>query len=306
MKLIKRITILTAVGAVLTLSSCAPVDSMADEQYQKEIYLIGAYNRVASFDLPYGDAQQAYVSVAVSGSLYIERNVDVTMCENSAIIDWYNGKYMLDAPVRYQLLDPRSINIPSWRTTIKAGEVYARLPFTVNSQGLHCDSLYAIGVSIASVSDYSKAPEDTSLILTFKLTNAWSGNYQMEAQRTELSEDPPGSGNWIETGMPVPVVIRRTLTAMSADTLRFFHEKTRETLAEYANSYNPGADYFGAINNWCIKMGRTEGTASFTLTAYNSFDILNGIANFDAGKITFSYDYRSGSVRYRMKGSFLR
>lgn len=306
MKLIKQTSAIIIAGLALCIASCSVVDPMANEQYQKDIYLVGAYGRVASFDLPYGDAQQAFVSVAVSGSLNIDQNVEVTLAGNNDIIHWYNGKYMLDAPVKYKALDPTSVSIPSWKTTIQAGEVYARLPFTVNSAGLHCDSLYAIGMLIASVSAYSKSAEDTALILTFKLTNPWSGNYQMDATKTELSEDPPGSGNWVEIGLPVPVVIRRTLTAISADTLRFFHEKTRETLAEYSNSYNPGVDYFNAINSLCIKVGRVSGTNNFTLSAYNSFDILNGIAIFEAGKFTFSYDYRSGPLRYRMKGSFLR
>jgi hypothetical protein len=305
MKLKYIITVLFAISAIF---ACTVVDPLANEQYQKDIYLVGAYNRVATFDLPYGDAQNAFISVAVSGTLDIDRDVDVTLANNNAIIDWYNDRYMLDAPVRYQRLDDASAVIPSWKTTIRAGDVYARLPFTVNSTGLHCDSLYAIGFSIESVSDYQKSTEDTELILTFKLTNEFSGNYQMEATKTKLREEilEGGGSQWVEDGTGTTVSIQRTLTAVSADTVRFFHEKTRETLAEYSNSWNPGADYFNAINNSCIKFGKVAGSNSFTVDPYGIFPVLDGEAAFDNGIFSFYYDYMEGNVRYRMKGSLTK
>lgn len=289
--------------AMCAVSACSVVDPMADEQYQKNIYIVGAYNKVATFDLPYGEAQNAFVSVAVSGTLNIENDVDVILVNNNPFIDWYNGKYMLDAPVKYKQLDPASIAIPSWKTTIRAGEVYAHLPFTVNSTGLHCDSLYAIGFSIESVSGYQKSTEDTELILIFKLTNEFSGNYQLEATKTRLVLD---NDEWVEEGMALPVSIRRTLTAVSSDTVRFFHEKTKETLAEYSNSWDPGADYFNAINNSCITFGKVEGNYNFTVQPYGVFPVLEGEATFNNGIFSFYYDYTENSTRYRMKGTLTK
>jgi hypothetical protein len=285
------------------VSECTVVDPLTDEQYQKDIYIVGAYNKVATFDLPYGEGQNAFVSVAISGTLNIDHDVNVTLANDDAVIDWYNGRYMLDAPVKYKRLNEEAVNIPSWKTTIHAGEVYARLPFTVNSTGLHCDSLYATGFAIESTSDYRKSTEDTVLILTFKLINDFSGNYQMEATKTKLLLDD--NSQWVEEGMAIPVSIQRTLSAVSADTVRFFHERTKETLAEYSNSWDPGADYFNAINNYCITFGKkTTGTNSFTVQAYGAFNILDGEATFDNGTFTFFYDYQEGPTRYRMKGSF--
>jgi hypothetical protein len=305
MKLKNIITVLFAISAIF---ACTVVDPLADEQYRKDIYIVGAYNRVATFDIPYGDAQNAFVSVAVSGTLDIDRDVDVTLVNNNVVIDWYNGKYMLDAPVKYKRLDNESVVIPSWKTTIRVGEVYARLPFTVNSTELHCDSLYAIGFSIESVSDYRKSTEDTELILTFKLNNGFSGNYQMEATKTKLREETleGGGSQWVEDGTGTTVSIQRTLTAVSADTVRFFHEKTRETLAEYSNSWDPGADYFAAINNYCIKFGKVAGSNSFTVEPYGVFPVFEGEATFNNGTLSFYYDYTEGSVRYRMKGTLTK
>jgi hypothetical protein len=298
--------VITVLFAISTLFACSVVDPLADEQYQKDIYIVGAYNKVATFDLPYGKAQDAFVSIAVSGTLNIDHDVNVTLAGNNSIIDWYNGRYMLDAPVKYQQLDNATVVIPSWKTTIHAGDTYARLPFTVNSTGLHCDSLYAIGLAIESVSDYRKSTEDTALVLTFKLINDFSGNYRMEATKTKLREDTLDGKDvqWVEEGMAIPVSIQRNLTAVSADTVRFFHEKTKETLAEYSNSWDPGADYFKAINDYCITFGKMEGSNRFTVEPYAAFPVIEGEATFDNGTFNFSYDYTEGSTRYRMKGSF--
>jgi hypothetical protein len=298
--------ILTGISAAFAVASCEIVDPMASEQYRKDIYIVGAYNRVSTFDLPYGESQNAFVSVAVSGTLSIEADVEVTLAGNNSIIDWYNGKYMLDAPVKYKQLSEASLTVPSWKTTIRAGDVYAHLPFTVNSTGLHCDSLYAIGVAIASVSGYQKSAADTALILTFRLTNEFSGSYQMEATKVRVEPEVLDNGDtasWVETGLPLPVSIRRTLTAMSADTVRLFHEKTKETLAEYSNSYDPGADYFAAISSSCVKFGRVPGSDKFTVQPYDAFPVLDGEATFANGGFTFRYDYTEGAARYRIQGT---
>jgi hypothetical protein len=298
-----KIKYLISILSVLFVG-CELVDPMAEEQYEKNVYIVGAYNRVSAFALPYGNAQEAFVSVALSGSLNTDHDVTVTLRQNNDIIDWYNGKYMLDAPVKYEKLDDALLNVPSWNATIRAGEVYALLPFSITSAGLHCDSLYAVGFEIASTSDYQLSPEDTELILTLKLTNEFSGAYQMEATKQTLTKQSDGS--WIETGMPVPVSIQRTLTAVSADTLRFFHEKTKETLDEYSNSWDPGADYFNAINASCLKLGRIAGTNEFSVSAYGVFPVIEGSASYADGVMTFAYDYTEGSTRYRMKGTFTK
>ena len=101
----------------------------------------------------------------------IDRNVEVVLTHNDATIEWYNNKYMLDAPLKYQKLGDQFCSFPSMSTTIKAGDVYSRLPFTVETSGLDCDKLYALTFKIESVSDYVKQPKDTVLIMNLNLTN---------------------------------------------------------------------------------------------------------------------------------------
>ncbi|WP_158602544.1 BT_3987 domain-containing protein [Proteiniphilum sp. X52] len=288
----------------ILFSACEVVDPLASEQYRKEVYIVGAYDNVFSVDLPFGDNEDTYISVAVSGSQRIDRDVKVTFKQNDGLVEWYNNRFMLDRPVKYQLLDTELVSVPSWSTTIKAGEIYARLPFKIKSTGLHCDSLYAVSFEIESVSDYMKSEEDASLILTLNLTNDYSGGFQLEATKSTLVQDE--NGEWIEMGLPVPVSIQRTLTAVSENAVRFFHDKERETYSEYTNSYDPGGDYFRAIDNFCVVFERMGETNDFSVHPWKSMSIVDGEATFGEKGFTFWYDYMQGTTRYRMKGAFTK
>jgi hypothetical protein len=290
---------------MILFTACSVVDPMASEQYRKDIYIVGANERISSFNVPYGSGQEAFVSISASGTQKVDKNIDVTLKRNDDIISWYNNKYMLDAPVKYRQLEAAKVNVPSWTTTLKAGELYTHFPFSVNTTGLHCDSLYAIGFAIESVSGYQMSESGTELIFTLKLANDYSGNYHLDATKTMLREEalPDGGTEWVEQGMSVPVSIQRTLTAVSENTVRFFHEKTKETLAEYSNSWNPGKDYFDAIKNFCIQFVRTTDN-KFTVEPWVNMKVLDGEAEYKNNMITFWYDYMEGSNRYRMKGTF--
>lgn len=316
-----KIYIIFSLLSILINIACDRIDPLASEQYQKNIYIIGANNRVASFEVPYGKDQPAFISISASGSLTVDQDVSVILKSNDALIDWYNKKYMLDKPVKYQRLNLDLVKVPSWTTTLQAGKIYTKFPFTITTEGLHCDSLYAVTFSIDSVSKYQKADSGTELIFTLKLTNAYSGDYQMNASKIMLIKKTlsDGTSEWEEQGLAIPVVIQRTLTAVSADTIRFFHEKTKETLAEYQNTWNPGKEYFDAIDKYCIMFCRIKDSNKFTVKPWGSMGILDGEAEFLEGDalegisseteqiekmFTFWYDYMDGSTRYRIKGTF--
>ena len=69
------------------------------------------------------------------------------------MIELYNKKFkFLATDIKYQGLAASAFEVPSYTTTLKAGETYARVPFKVKTEGLECDSLYAITFKIASSS----------------------------------------------------------------------------------------------------------------------------------------------------------
>lgn len=300
MKSIKINVLIFLLGTIL-YSSCVE-DPMASEQYQKDIYIIGANKDVSSFNLPYGDAQEAFISLSASGTHKVDRDVEIALKEAVGIIDKYNNKYLLDAAVKYRALPSDLVNIPSWKTTLKAGDIYTHLPFSISSSGLHCDSLYALTFEIESVSDYQIKESGKKMIFTLKLVNDFSGDYQMKATTMSLIENADGS--WVEDGSPTPIEIPRTLTACSAKEVRFFHGTTRQTLSEYSSSWEPGKDYFDAIKNYCIKFVQVNDSNKFTIEPWGAMEIIGGEAEYKKDEFSFWYDYMDDSERYRMKGTF--
>lgn len=292
--------------AVASFTACSVVDPMSAEQYKKEIYIVGANEGVASYDVPFGTEVPAFISLSASGTQKVDRDVEVILKYNEDIIEKYNAKYMLDEPVKYGQLPSQFTTVPNWTTTLKAGDIYTHFSFSVNTQSLHCDSLYCIGFEIESVSDYKKSDEGTTLIYRLNLTNDYSGTYHLDATKTALNLI---DGEWSEQGMDIPVSIQRNLTATSANKVRFFHEKIKETLPEYSNSWNPGQDYFNAIENSCIEFIRIGDSNDFTIEAWENFTIeTGGVASYDEENevFTFSYDYFDGTngPKYRMRGVF--
>ncbi len=286
--------------------ACEVVDPLAGEQYQKDIYIVGASERIATFNVPFGSQEGTFVSIAASGTKRVEQDVEITLRQTDSLIGWYNGKYMLDALVKYQALPGAIVNVSSWKATLPAGEIYTRFPFTINTSSLHCDSLYAIGMAIDAVSNYQKAGKGTDIIFVLKLVNDWSGNYQLEASKVKLRND---GGVWVEDGVPSDINVSRILTATSDSTVRFLHEATKETLAEYNTLWADQAAYYAALSSAGIQFVHTTGN-NFRVEAWDSggMPIVDGAAEYVTTGANpgfkFWYDFDDGVNRFRMEGVF--
>ena len=295
MKLIRTIYMLGLLAGLF--ASCSKESPLDGEQYFKQVYIVGAYEVVQQFDVAYNDeSQDAYVAVAAGGSQNADRNVEVVLTHNDATIDWYNNKYMIDAPLKYQKLEDELCNFPSMKTTIKAGEVYSRLPFSVETSGLDCDKLYALTFKIESVSDYVKHPKDTVLIMNLNLTNDFSGTYQMVAIRYTLNDAN-------EELTPSSVNMQRTLKAVNKDQIRFFNVTQNSDLSPTGNMTTE--DYFNSIDNNCVTFThQPDGT--FTVSSWKNLPVSNGTVTFEEDTFTFCYDYESGGKRYRLRGTMTK
>jgi hypothetical protein len=291
--------LLVAVGAF----SCDDRNPIDEEQHFKQLYIVGSHHTqiVSGYDIPYSvTPQNAYISVAVGGSLNIDHDVSVTIAFDDNAIEWYNNKYMWNQPVKYQELDASLYSIPSMTLTIQAGQVYARMPFTVATETLHCDSLYALAFEIASATDFTIAPVDTMLILSFNLVNSYSGIHQLSAVKYTLKDtSEAGVGEWNEEA-PVAVNTSRTLKAASKDKVRFFNEAKAET----REGYESNEAYFAAVDSSCVTFTHLEGN-DFVIGSWNplALNIVDGQCTFANGIFTFWYDYMDKQTRYRIRGT---
>lgn len=281
------------------LFACDNENPIDKEQYFKQVYIVGASDIVSPFDVPFSDNEtQAYISIATGGSHNINKDVLVKLTSNDKMIDWYNNKYMIDNFVQYIKLDESAYTIPSYETTIKKGDIYSRLPFSISTENLSCDSLYALTFAIESVSEYQKNEEDTVLIMNINLINDFSGVYHMTATRFNINE-------FEEEVSPVTLNASRTVKAVNSTSVRFINEAVNDTEAGYLTR----DAYFKSIEENGVVFEHI-GDNKFTVKAWGSLDVIDGYAIYQFNELNavstflFSFDYKKGNTQYRLKGTF--
>ena len=99
--------IILMLGTVLVgAGSCEPQsDPLEHEQYQKEVYLVGAAQDIQDREVPYDGDGSLYVSVAIGGTQFPGEDVQVTISlASSEKMKLYNYKNFSANDVKYQML----------------------------------------------------------------------------------------------------------------------------------------------------------------------------------------------------------
>src|SRR5450759_3690937 len=172
--------IIFSLSLVALLAGCGEDDSpMNKELYPQKVYIVGARNQVIDRDIDLGNSPDTiFLSVAVSGSLPLSKDVSVTLAENPDEVALYNERNVSGAAVQFQQPDAAVYSYPLDLVTLKAGQVYSTYPIYVDPSTLQCDSLYMIPLRLNSISDYELSENDTNVLVRLNLKNQYSGlNY---------------------------------------------------------------------------------------------------------------------------------
>lgn len=259
-----------------------PIDT---EQYIKQVYLVGAVDQFYTSDISYSDQEQeTFISVATGGSLNIDKDAKVTLAEaDSSVIEAYNNKFTQRGAIRYQKLPSTHYSISSMNVTIKAGDVYSRIPVRIKTTGLHCDSLYVIPFKIAS-SDLTINKKDSVLFLSVKLINDYSGSYQLSGTVVQWL-------NGAASGAPSSLSIVRTLKAVDQYTVRLYNK----TIVE--NSDN--------ISSGCLTLNVNPTDNSVSIAGWYALNITKGGGTYDPANKTFNiwYHFMDGTTEYRVEAT---
>lgn len=261
-----------------TITSCYE-EVVDQEQYKKEVYIVGAIDRVQHVNIEYSDEmQETYIPIAVGGTLFTEKDIMVTMTEQDEAIDYYNDKFIAESKTKYQKLDMSLYTIPSPTVLLPAGATYTRFPVKVKTADLNCDLLYALTFKIASVSEYALNKSDSVLILSFKLVNSYSGSYQMDAMKTEQIIGAKGTA----------LNMVRELTAVNERMVRIYNQ-TAEEEANRANSC------------FTIKVNPDN---TLTIEKWENSTILEGGGTYDPATKVYIlwYSYKDGNKTYKVEG----
>lgn len=274
-------------GGMMWLAGCESKDPMSDEQYEKIVYVVGASQNVITRELKYdNEVQETFASVAISGTHMISNDVAVNLKTKNTVIDWYNNKYKyLDTDIRYQVMPEAYYSLASYSTTIKANEVYARLPVSIVTEGLHCDSLYALTFAIESVSEYTFNQTDSALIMTFKFVSDYSGTYLFSGARNTLNDQ----GEITATTL---MSYNRTFTATRSNAVRFYNEQQSETIAN--------------IREHCLVFTLSDNLVR--VSAWEDLDLINATCTYNSTDKIFTadYTYRSNGQVYQFVGTYTK
>ncbi|MFT4093617.1 MAG: DUF1735 domain-containing protein [Niabella sp.] len=287
-------------ACLLFFAGCKEENPLDIEQYEKSVYLVGANQSnnegLITVDVPFTESDdgeyETYVSVATGGSQNINKDITVTLADaGEEVISRYNFLYRYqDTVIKYQYLNTDYFSIPSYTTTIKAGEVYGNVPVYFKPNQLHCDSLYAITLKIASVSDpdYIKIRStDTTLMVALNLVNDYSGTYLETGAYYPVASASPSSSD------TVSLTPSRTFTAVSYDEVRFYHLANTEGVLSTL-------DALGVV----VKINSDY---SLTISPWGSLSITDGGGTYSPDTETFNiwYTYLVNGVAYKFEGTFV-
>lgn len=275
--------------ALMGMVSCEPVsDPLEKEQYQKEVYLVGAAQDIQDKEVSYAGDGSLYVSAAIGGTQFPDQDVQVTIgLADNAKMDMYNYKNFSAEDVKYQALPEAWYNFPSFTGVIKAGEVYCRIPFTIDTEKIHPDSLYVIPLKVLTTSAYSIVEKDTTLLVHPKMVNDYSGAYTFEGTTWEMK-----NGEKIMSSASATTTLR-TAVALNASTIRLFQKVALEKVKNVAdNCYNI----------------RVNADNTLTVTSYDKMPITNGGGTYDKDKGTFTFWYTTteGGKEYRTEATLTK
>lgn len=276
-------------AALMGMASCEPqADPLENEQYQKEVYLVGAAQDIQDKEVSYAGDGSLYVSAAIGGTTFPDHDVQVTIgLASEEKMNLYNYKNLSADDVQFQTLPAEWYNFPSWTGTIKAGEVYCRIPFTINTEKLHADSLYVIPLKVVSTSHYSAVQKDTVLLVHPKMVNDYSGSYTFEGTTWQLKD-----GEKINSTASATTTIR-TATALNASTIRLFQKVVLEKVKNVAdNCYNI----------------RVNADNTLSISGYDKLAITDGGGNYDPSTSIFKfwYTYTDGGKQYRTEATLTK
>lgn len=261
----KKKTLYTLLAAAVlaagsTLTSCSVENPLDEEQYVKKVSIVGAYNIIQTKKVNYSGDGSFYTSVSIGGSLPPETDVNVTLgLADPENLVAYNRKNVLPGEIKYQDLPTDWYKLDNWTTTIKAGELYARVPITVDVSKIEADSLYVIPLEIKSVSAYEKVDADTVLLLNIKMINNYSGTYNYTGTVTKIVNGEP------DLGSVSKVNATRTLTAIDAGTVRLYKNsdvQKMENLDASAYTMTINSDNSVTIKPW-KDLNITESSGTF-------------------------------------------
>lgn len=269
-------------------ASCHVEDPLEQELYQKEVYLVGAAEPMQVKDVSYAGTGELYVSAAIGGSQFSANDVEVEIgVASNDRIDAYNRQNVVEGQTKYEPMPTTWYHFPQWKGVIKAGEVYCRIPLTIDLTKISPDARYFIPLKIISVSSYSKVQKDSVLLLHPHMINDYAGTYNFSGTTVELKNGEP------DYATLSVINILRTAVAVDGKTIRLFHKASLETNEQIASS------------TYTIMVNEDQ---TLTLKTFDQMEITDGGGSFSksTGAFSYWYIYKENGKTYKMTATLTK
>lgn len=273
--------ILCFLSLAMLFASCEKESApMNEELFPKNVYIVGARDQIIDRDIDFSNLPDTInLSVAVSGSQPLDKDVTVTLSENPDEIALYNERNVSGEAVQYQKLDSAVYSYPLDQLTIKAGQVYNTFPIYINPSTLHCDSLYMIPIRLNSISDYELSENDTTALIRLHLKNDYSGLYYVDGMLKNTTNMNDST---------IYKMARNLVATDNASTVRMYHFNLE------TKDYRPTHTFKITINS----------DNSLSYSTWEEFIIYDGggVYHPDIELYDFWYEFDRDGVRWRSEG----
>lgn len=273
--------LLYSISLIVLFAGCENETSPMDtDLFPSKVYIVGTRDQIVEREIELGNMIDTIaVSVAVSGSRPLNKDVTVTIKENIDEIDLYNQRNVSGEDVQYQKLDDSIYSYPLQQLTIKAGEVYNTFPIHIKPESLQCDSLYMIPIRLNTISDYELSDNDTTVLVRLHLVNKYSGLYYVEGILKNT------------TNVTDSVMYKMTRNLVATDngsTVRMYH-------------YNNETKDYRSTHTFKITIN-SDNTLSYS--TWDKFEIFDGGGVYypDVEVYDFWYEYNNNGTRWRAEG----
>lgn len=204
------------------LFSCS--DSALDKEiFQKEVYLVK--NGFQEFEVNFEKSSviDTTLSISVSGTQLIDRDVIVSLSINQDTLSGYNWeRFRNDSSMYYELLPDSCYTLKKDNIVIAKGEELVRVPLTFNLSVVDKNKQYILPVEIASTSEYKLAePRYRTVLINLILGNDYSGSYSLSGRLVEVG-----------TSDETDVRMARTLRAEGPNSVSLYAGSTAENLED--------------------------------------------------------------------------
>lgn len=257
---------------------------MNRDLYPQKVYIVGARAQLIERDIDLGKLTDTIsISVAVSGSLPLSKDVTVSLEENLGEVVFYNEHNVTGTEVQYQKPNDAIYNYPLDQVTISAGQVYSNYPIHINPATLQCDSLYMIPLRLKSISDYELSDNDTTVLVRLHLMNKYSGLYYVKGFLK----------NTTNVNDSVPYKLARNFVATdNGSTVRLYHFNNE------TKDYRPTHTFKITVNS----------DNSLSFATWDQFVIYDGGGTYypEMKVYDFWYEYDNKGTRWRAQGVFYK